>query len=131
MPNTEQIDAILPFLDRFSADGFAVGTWHSPPGQFPWFEFSDPVSAFQQTLYDHGWIEPFDWGGWQDTAREYVEQPGRIDFADATVIQKLLTTHVRKERFCEGHLAAMFENGHVVALLRRLKAIRDEANSGT
>lgn len=47
MPTTKQIDAILPFLDRFTADGFAVGTWHSPAGQFPWFEFSDSVSEFQ------------------------------------------------------------------------------------
>ena len=39
-------------------------------------------------------------------------------------------THIHKDRFCEGHLAAMFENGHVVTLLRRLKAIRDDTNSG-
>jgi hypothetical protein len=51
MPTTKQIDAILPFLDRFTADGFAVGTWHGPPGQFPWFEFGESVSEFQQALY--------------------------------------------------------------------------------
>lgn len=127
MPTTKQIDAILPFLGQFTADGFVVGTWHSPIGQFPWFEFSDSVSMFQQALYDNGWITPsFDWGEWQDTAREHVEQPEKTDCADATAIQKLLTTHVRKERFCEGHLAAMFENGHVLALLKRLKAIREK-----
>lgn len=87
---------------------------------FPWFEFSDAVSEFQQALYDNGWVAPsFDWGEWQDAAREYVERPEKIGSADAAVVQNLLTTHVRKERFCEGHLAAMFENGHVVALLRR------------
>lgn len=125
----EQIDAILSFLDRFTAVGFEVGTWHSPPGQFPWFEFNDGVAKFQQALYDNDWITPsFDWGQWQDTAREYVDKPGNIESADVKVIQKLLTTHVRQERFCEGHLAAMFENGHVVALLRRLKTIRDMEN---
>jgi len=40
------------------------------------------------------------------------------------VIRKLLTTHVRKERFCEGHLLAMFESGHIVNVLRRLKGLR-------
>lgn len=39
-------------------------------------------------------------------------------------MQKLLTTHVRKERFCSGHLAGMIENGHILALLKRLAAIR-------
>jgi len=60
----------------------------------------------------------------QDAAGKYVEHPEMIESADTTAIRKLLTTHVRKDQFCEGHLAAMFENGHIVALLRRLKAIR-------
>lgn len=37
---------------------------------------------------------------------------------------KLFTTHIRADRFCEGHLAAMFENGHIVTLLRWLKQLR-------
>jgi hypothetical protein len=118
------MDAILPYLDRFTAEGFSVGTWHSPPGQFPWFEFNDSVTEFQQALYDNDWIKSFDWGEWQDTAREYVEDPAKVESADAETIQKLLTTHVRKERFCEGHLAAMFENGQMVGLLRRVLELR-------
>jgi len=65
------------------------------------------------------------WTEWQDSARQYVASPELIDSADSASIQKLLTTHIRKDRFCEGHLAAMFENGHVVSLLRRLRIIRD------
>lgn len=120
-----QIDAILPFLDRFEATDFSVGSWKTPEGTMPWFESSGAVSEFQHALYGNGWVTPsFDWCKWQDTAKEYVEKPTKIETADAATIQKLFTTHVRKERFCEGHLAAMFENGHVVALLRRLKAIQ-------
>jgi hypothetical protein len=125
MPTKEQMDAILPFLDRLTADGFSVGTWHSPPGQFPWFKVSEPVSQFEQALYGNGWITPFDWGAWQETAREYVKNLEKIESADAETIQKLFTTHVRKERFCEGHLAAMIENGHMVVLLRRLRVLRN------
>lgn len=129
MPTADQIDAILPFLDHFEVAGFSAGSWKMPEGQFPWFGFEATVIEFQQALYDNGWIAPFDWGAWQETAREYVENPGKIESADAEAIQKLFTTHVRKERFCEGHLAAMFENGHVVVLLRRLKVIRDDSKS--
>ncbi|QDT48935.1 hypothetical protein Pan258_29820 [Symmachiella dynata] len=60
------------------------------------------------------------------TAREYVNSPGMIESSDVKTIRKLFTTHVRKDRFCEGHLATMFENGHIVALMRRLQQIRDE-----
>lgn len=128
MPTTKQIDAILPFLDRFEADTFEVGAWLRQPGGFSLFEWSDAVSEFHRALYDNGWISPsFNWVDWQDTARQYVGQPQKVDAADVMTIRKLLTTHVRKERFCEGHLTSMFGNGHVVALLRRLKAIRENS----
>lgn len=50
----------------------------------------------------------------------------KIERADATTIQKLFTTHIRADRFCEGHLASLFENGFIVALLQRLKRIREK-----
>ncbi len=125
-----QIDAILPFLERFEAEGFSVGTWNSSPGQIPWFDFDEAVSEFQQALYDNGWIaSSFKWPDWQESAQEFVASPAKIESADTRTIQKLLTTHVRKERFCEGHFAAMFENGHIVALLKRLKTIREGEKS--
>ena len=78
--NARQIDAILPFLDRFKAEGFSIGKWHSPPGQMPWFEFSDSLSEFQQALFDNGWVaSSFNWPDWQETAKEFVEKPEKID----------------------------------------------------
>ncbi len=123
----KQIDAILPFLKRFEEVGFSAGSWEKPEGQCPWFNFDRAVSEFQQALIENGWVTvAFDWVAWQDSAKEFVYSPKKIETADATTIQKLLKTHSRKDRFCDGHLAAMFENGHIVALLRRLKAIRTE-----
>jgi hypothetical protein len=119
-----QIDSLLPFLDRFEAADFSAGTWNTTPGQMPWFDYAESVNQFQKALYDNGWIKSFDWTNWQDTAIQYVKNPHKIEAADAETIQKLFTTHIRKDRFCEGHLAAMIENRHIVALLRRLKNIR-------
>jgi hypothetical protein len=125
MPTTDQIDATLPFLDRFEAAGFSAGSWKMPEGQMPWFSFEDVVMEFHKALYDHGWVTPaFNWTEWQRSAQEFVDSPQKVERADDATISKLFTTHVRVDRFCEGHLAAMFENSHVVALLRRLKAIR-------
>ncbi len=79
-----------------------------------------------QILYANDWVTPeVDWVQWQDVAVEYVDLQEKIDSADVLTLKKLFTTHVRKDRFCEGHLATMFENGHIVALLRRLKEIRE------
>jgi len=122
----KQIDALLPFLKRFDAVGFSAGTWKMPEGQFPWFDFNEAVMEFNQALYENGWVTPaFDWTEWQASAEEFVNSQKKIEKADAMTIQKLLTTHSRADRFCEGHLASMFENGHIVALLRRLKTIRE------
>ncbi|MFO0914386.1 MAG: DUF6508 domain-containing protein [Pirellulales bacterium] len=126
MTTTAQIDVLLPFLDKFTVDGFQAGTWQSPPGQLPWLDYQDSVIKFQKLLYEHGWIDPFDWVAWRTTAQEYILQPNKLASADLDVLRKLLTTHVRQDRFCEGHLASMFQNGHIVAILQRLKGIRQE-----
>ena len=122
----KQIDSILPFLDRFEEAGFSAGNWNNEPGQMPWFNFDESVKEFYQVLYDNNWVTlEFDWTEWQDAAKEYVESSDKIASADVVTVQKLFTTHVRKDRFCKGHLASMFKNGHLLALLRRLKEIRE------
>jgi len=128
----EQIDAILPFLDKFEAAGFSAGISNSEPNHLSEFHFDDVVLSFVQTLHNSGWVTPkFKWTNWQDDAQKYVSSTDKIDSADAKTIQKLFTTHVRKERFCEGHLAAMFEDGHILALLRRLRVIRSDMDCGS
>ncbi|QDT04484.1 hypothetical protein K227x_28750 [Rubripirellula lacrimiformis] len=121
----EQIDSIVPFLERFEVEGFVAGEWKGKPGQYPWFQFSDDVRQFFDLLYLKDWVSPkCNWTQWQDTAKTFIDTPSKIETADALTIQRLFTTHVRADRFCEGHLASMFESGHIVLLLRRLKTIR-------
>jgi hypothetical protein len=128
---SKQIDAILPFLNAFERMGFKCGEWpvDSEASVIPHFEHSDPVESFVQALHDNGWIETFYWTKWQAEAAKYVDSPNLLASADVGTIRKLLTTHVRKDRLCKGHLASMFENGHIVALLQRLKGIRAEMKS--
>ena len=123
----EQIDALIPFLDKFEEAGFSAGDWKVEEGPFlSWFNFDEIAMEFIQVLYDNDWVTPqFDWGEWQESATRYIESREMVESADAVTIQKLLTTHVRADRFCDGHLASMFENGHIAAVLRRLKVIRD------
>jgi hypothetical protein len=46
--------------------------------------------------------------------------------ASLAEVKTMLTYCVRGERFGDGHWAAMLESGKVVALLKRLRALRDE-----
>ncbi len=121
-----RIDAVTRFLSEFENPTVSHGRLQVRDGLMPWIETSPAVTAFVETLYEHGWVTPFDWGEWQDIAARYVESPALAADADIETIQKLLTTHVRKDRFCDGHLVAMIECGHIAACLRRLQVLRHD-----
>lgn len=121
-----QLDAVLKFLPIFEQPGYVFGEWHNPAGKFPYYSMSPEVSDFIQTLYAQEIIISFDWPSWQEEAARYLSHPGAVGQADLLTLRKLLTLHVRQDRFVEGHLAHMLKDGHITALLRRLNKIREE-----
>ncbi len=68
----------------------------------------------------------FNWGEWQEEAQRYIADPEALQQADLLTLRRLLTTHLRNDRFVEGHLASMMENAHITAILRRMSDIRDQ-----
>ncbi len=127
-----RIDALLAFLPAFEQEGDAwPGEWKGGEKdaagviQMPWFDFSDTMLEFMRACAGNGWVAPGI--SWVEPGlmRELIEQPAALSAADTDLIRQLLTTHVRGDRFHEGHLAAMVQNGHLLAILRRLAAIRD------
>ncbi len=125
VPTVEQIDTLLAFLPIFEQEGFVAAEIIAPPGHIPFCDAAPEVSRFSAALRRNGFFCPFDWPAWQDEAARYVAQPETLAGADLLTIRKLFTLHLRKERFCDGHLAAMVECGHVAAVLRRLGELRD------
>ena len=129
LPNTNDIRAVVVFIDVFNSPDFSFGRFEGGDRRedgtitMPYFVESDNARRFIQALHKHGFIRPFNWPDWQNEAQRYLEQPEALNTADLETICKLFTTHVRKERFCEGHLASMFECGHIVHLLHRLRVI--------
>ncbi len=127
----EQIDEILEFLPIFEQEGFDFGEepYLQKTGD-KYFNFmgnfwSDEVSEFVHLLYDSNIIFSFDWPSWGKEAEKYYENPDELSRADLMILRKLMLVHVRQDRFCEGHLLAMFNEGHINAILRRLKEIRE------
>ncbi len=119
-----RIDALLPFLDPLTAPGFEPMVPHAETAGLTIYGLSPVMSAFVQALYEHQWVdEDFNWPSWQVEAETWFD-PTRVATADVQTIRQLLTTHARKERFCEGHLADVLRSGHLPALLRRLGELR-------
>lgn len=90
------------------------------------FNYSPILSRIMSGVYDSGLRIIFDWGAWQDEARRICYEPGLLEKADLETISKLLTMHMRKERFCEGHLAGVCEEGLMLRTLQRLRVLYDE-----
>lgn len=124
----ERIDALLRFLPAMESR--LAGEWKGGDENadgtitMPWFNYSETTLAFIEACYEREWVEPFDWGAWQGEAVKYYENPELLRTCRLGTLQKLLTLHLRKDRFSEGHLGTMIEEGHMAAILRRLETIR-------
>lgn len=126
IPSSEQIDAVIAFLPTFERADFVPSKCVIESGTFPYHIFAKELDQFDKAVYDGGFISSFDWPDWQSEAERYFADPEILHAADLQVIRKLITVHVRKERFCEGHLPAMVSCGHMAAILRRLKELREQ-----
>lgn len=125
-----RIDAItryLPVLETAGAAGRWKGGEKDEKGviQMPWFDYSGEVISFIRACYENDWVDSsFNSVEWQDNARRYAETTDLVAGATLETVRRLLTVHLRKDRFVEGHLAWAIENGHLAAILRRFQHIR-------
>ena len=112
-------DLALTALPILEAPDFRAGSWCSKPDTFPFYAFDPGAMRVLEILHEFGVIRPFNWVAWQSTAERLYRAPKALGRARLSTLGRLLTVHVRKDRFCEGHLASMFESGHITAILRR------------
>jgi len=124
------IEAVVSFLPIFEAirpDDFAhlVGST-DVAGEIPFMghlEYHPAVYKFIDACYENGMVLSFDWGAWSHKARRYMTDPQLVMSCGLNTCKKLLTTHLRAERFCDGHLQEVLRSGHITAILRRLKKL--------
>jgi O-acetyl-ADP-ribose deacetylase len=127
------VDAVLQYLPYFADPTnkfyeIDKGSFSEPSViNIEPFIYSQKVSEFITTLYHCNFIQEFDWTSYDETEK-YKKHPILIGDADLEIIIKLLTTHVRADRFCSGHLASVLDNGYLLKILQRLAEIRKETS---
>jgi len=121
--DTQDFEVILSYLPSFERQAYDFGEMIDEKGTLPWADYSGEVMEFYKDLYLHHFIVDFDWPSWQHVAIEYFQNPELIKTADLVTIRRLFTVHIRKDRFCEGHLLSVLENGHITMMLQRLATI--------
>jgi len=87
-------------------------------------EYHPTVRALMRSLRENRFVQPFDWPRWQSTAEKIFNEPHRLSKATLKTCVKLITLHVRKDRFVGGHFGEMVRRGHIAAILRRLAELR-------
>ncbi len=131
-----QLALLAGFLARFEQPDAIPGQWMGlepradGTQQMPWFQFSPLMDEFQRALHDGGWIEAFDWPAWLATEEAIsLHDPDALENATAMQIGRLLTALFRQERFSEGNVAAAFEAGLILGILRRAASLSNRSPS--
>lgn len=112
-------------IERIAALPIEYGGGKQPDGsiQMPFVVLAPEAQRLVRAIYDHHVIVfNFDWSSWQDEAQRFLD-PDVVHRASLDDVRRLLTLHVRQDRFVEGHFAEMVASGHIAALLRRLGAL--------
>lgn len=126
----DDMDALLRFLPIFESRHFSFGKVvpckKTAPREFTaaYADLCPEAVEFEQALYDHSWVIGFDWGAWSQEARSYELDPEKVKRADLLTLRKLLTSHVRADRFCEGYFLRVLQSGLTTAILRRIAELR-------
>jgi hypothetical protein len=122
-----------PLADPTLVVGVARGGERDPKTgsiSWPWVEYSDVVQQWMTSLYDHNIVMEYGEPGWDDKMDAFVAAPCLLDLADLTTIRKVLTTIVRRERFCDGAIMSAFDCGIVQAAMLRLAELAAQADGG-
>jgi hypothetical protein len=116
------IQAVISYLPVFLKPDFSAGEWINHEGHLPYINYSPEILNFIRALGENGFIQPFKWMQWVE-GEQLVDHSSLLQKVGLQTLRKLLTAHIRADRFSEGHLAAMFESGHIVMILERMMEI--------
>ena len=132
MPSREDVEALARYADVLDRPAEELYEWRSPEEDedgtpsFPFVSYKPLVMRFLDDVLHRDFLIDFDWPAWQGKALRLQTTPGALEDATLDDLRKLLTVHIRKHRFVEGHLAQALDEGWIQAILRRLRLLLPE-----
>lgn len=127
----EDIDALLNYLPVFSVPGRSFGEWKGFDKEkgllhLPFVDYDDDVEEFFMLASQECWTD----SSYEPRKASRMLQDGDyVARASLDEVKTMLTFCVRGERFFAGHRLAALREGYMVALLNRLRIIRDELST--
>lgn len=89
--------------------------------EFPIFTENEIIDQFSKCAYELKLVLPFDWMHWEE-GRAFLEEEKSFDGLDIVTLCKLVSAILRNDRFCEGYLASMFENGKILKIMHAMES---------
>ena len=78
-------------------------------------------------MHETGFTAPFDWSAWmQELPPGAIDDPATLAGADLDTLRRLVTAHIRIDRFSDGHLDAILANGYMDAAMVRAARLLDD-----
>jgi len=133
LPTKAQIKSILRFLPAFGHPTEPPSDWEqTAPEKFTYRGTTGEAAALQSALHKEGFNHVgFPYMQWLDAGgRRYMKTPKLIATADLLTLCRIITVHLRGERFCWGYFSSLLSNGQMAAILQRLAAIYSEMDEG-
>ncbi len=124
----EGIQALLDYIPYFESEHNFGDYAEVEEGCIGCSILAEKASAFMHDCYDHHFVQDFDWPAWVDQNQTLARKGEGIETVDLETIGKLLTAHCRGDRFCDGHLLSVMENGQVLRILKRLETFMSNFN---
>ena len=133
-PPADQLDwgPALSWLPALAAADFEPGhvSGGEPvePGMLNWphITLAPQARAFIACLHDTQVIADADWSSWlEHGGRALYDDPEVLARATLEQCRMLLIAHVRADRFTDGHLLSILHDGHLVAILTRIRELVD------
>ena len=126
-----RMDALLEFLPYFQNQRARFG---KPPTVVDMVAsptiFTEKSLRFYDACYETRFVQPFDWSAWTSRHERLVFRGEGIENLALEELGRLLTTHVRGDRFNDGHLLEVMRSGQMGRILARLRQLRAEIPGG-
>lgn len=120
------IEEILAFRDRLEQEtgreGFSAKQNTNVMDDRSFIEFLDALNYT-------GFVEGFDYTAWAEQRRQTdavsENSAEELKGMDVEELRRLITMHLRIERFSEGHMQKLFEEGFFREFFNRLEELND------
>lgn len=122
--------SLIPKIERTNVFGSIVESKLQPDGSytFPYWEEHEIVSRVSEILYGELNLPPvYDWMKWEEGST-LLRSGSDLKTLDMVTLCKLLTCIYRTDRFSEGHVISMFNDGTILRLLKALQYRVQENN---